>query len=177
LIYVRHTLMHHQFFTGEEPRFADHKDWRVTIFPPFTLVFFTLTTLPFALLAGVVVSANVGWLILATAIGSYVFYELLHFLCHVDDNWFVRHCPIINTARRHHTAHHDPSIMMEYNMSIVFPFWDWVYGTSDLDRGLLGHLFNGYSTKYVKKNLRKTGMAPAQRRQGAQDGQASLSHS
>ena len=87
--------MHHQFFTAEEPRFADHKDWRVTIFPPFTLVFFTLTTLPFALLAGVVVSANVGWLILATAIGSYVFYELLHFLCHVDDNWFVRHCPIM----------------------------------------------------------------------------------
>ncbi|MGE3502879.1 MAG: hypothetical protein AB7H19_13670, partial [Porticoccaceae bacterium] len=42
-----HTLMHHQFFTAEEPRFADHKDWRVTIFPPFTLVFFTLTTLPF----------------------------------------------------------------------------------------------------------------------------------
>ena len=48
LTYVRHTLMHHQFFTAEEPRFADHKDWRVTIFPPFTLVFFTLTTLPFA---------------------------------------------------------------------------------------------------------------------------------
>ena len=24
-------------------------------------------------------------------------------------------------------------------------------GTSDLDRGLLGHLFNGYSTRYVKK--------------------------
>jgi hypothetical protein len=24
-------------------------------------------------------------------------------------------------------------------------------GTSDLDRGLLGHLFNGYSTRHVKK--------------------------
>jgi len=27
-------------------------------------------------------------------------------------------------------------------------------GTSDLDRGLLGHLFNGYSTRYVKEQFR-----------------------
>ena len=32
-IYTRHTLMHHQFFTDEEMRFRDHKDWRVTFFP------------------------------------------------------------------------------------------------------------------------------------------------
>jgi hypothetical protein len=28
-------------------------------------------------------------------------------------------------------------------------------GTSDLDRGLLGHLFNGYSTRYVKAEFRE----------------------
>jgi hypothetical protein len=27
-------------------------------------------------------------------------------------------------------------------------------GTSDLDRGLLGHLFNGYSMKHMKSGLR-----------------------
>ena len=26
LLYVRHTLMHHQFFTAEEPRYANHRD-------------------------------------------------------------------------------------------------------------------------------------------------------
>jgi hypothetical protein len=26
-------------------------------------------------------------------------------------------------------------------------------GTSDLDRGLLGHLFNGYSSRFVKKEF------------------------
>ncbi len=160
LSYVRHTLMHHQFFTAEEPRSANHKDWRVTLFPPFTLVIFTLMALPPALLAGWLLSPNVGWLIMATAIGSYMFYELLHLLCHCGDNWFVRNCPIVNTSRRHHLAHHDPAIMMEVNMSIVFPFWDWVYGTSDLNRGLLGHLFNGYNTKYVKKDLRRTKRSP-----------------
>src|SRR3569833_2329191 len=37
-IYNRHTLMHHQFFTEEEMRFADSYDWRVTFFPPYALV-------------------------------------------------------------------------------------------------------------------------------------------
>lgn len=158
--YVRHTLMHHQFFTAEEPRYANSGDWRVTLFPPFTLVIFTLMATPAALVAALLTTQNVGWLIMCTAIGSYLFYEVLHFLCHIGDNWFVRNCPIVNTARRHHTAHHDTSLMMEVNMSIVFPFWDWFYGTSDLDRGLIGHLFNGYSTRHLKPNLRRTVKTP-----------------
>ena len=32
--------------------------------------------------------------------------------------------------------------------------------SSDLDRGLLGHLFNGYSTKYVKTDMRKSARTP-----------------
>ena len=34
-VYERHTLNHHQFFTDDEMRFRDHKDWRVTVFPPY----------------------------------------------------------------------------------------------------------------------------------------------
>ena len=44
--------------------------------------------------------------------------------------------------------------MMERNMNLTFPIADWMFGTSDLDRGLLGHLFNGYSTKHLKSDLR-----------------------
>src|SRR5260370_1336264 len=45
-IYERHTLNHHQFFTDEEMRFRDHKDWRVTVFPPYALVVFILMSIP-----------------------------------------------------------------------------------------------------------------------------------
>jgi hypothetical protein len=38
-------------------------------------------------------------------------------------------------------------------MNLTYPIADWYMGTSDLDRGLLGHLFNGYSTRYVKKEF------------------------
>ena len=63
----------------------------------------------------------------------------------MNDNWFVRHAPFVNTIRRHHTAHHNQGIMMTHNMNLTFPIANWVMGTSDLRRGLLGSLFNGYS--------------------------------
>jgi hypothetical protein len=45
-------------------------------------------------------------------------------------------------------------IMMRVNMNLTFPIADWALGTSDLDRGLLGHLFNGYDDTHVKEELK-----------------------
>ena len=78
----------------------------------------------------------------------YLTYEFMHYCCHVDENWFVRYCPFVNTLRRHHTAHHNSRLMMEVNMNLTFPISDWLFGTSDINHGLLGHLFNGYSTTF-----------------------------
>jgi len=160
-IYTRHVLMHHQFFTEEEVRFAGAHDWRVTFFPPYALIVFILMTIVPAMIIGLLISPNAGWLTMCTTTSVYLIYEFMHFCCHVDDNWFVRHCPFVNTLRRHHAAHHNQSIMMELNMNLTFPIADWFFGTSDLDRGLLGHLFNGYDTRYIKKNLRKASATPS----------------
>ena len=154
-IYNRHTLMHHQFFTDREMRFADHLDYRVTFFPPYALATFTLMSIPGAILLGLVLGANVGWLFIATTTSVYLIYEFMHFCCHVEDNALVRHLPFINTIRRHHAAHHDQSLMMERNMNLTFPILDWLFGTSDLDRGLFGTIFNGYSTAHMRRDLRR----------------------
>lgn len=159
-IYTRHTLMHHQFFTETEMRFADSHDWRVTFFPPYALATFTLMSIPLAIAAGLVLSPNVGWLLIATTTSMYLVYEFMHFCCHVEDNWFVRNAPLVNTIRRHHTAHHNQSMMMERNMNLTVPVMDWLFGTSDLDRGLLGHVFNGYDSRHVKQTMRKTSRTP-----------------
>ena len=45
-------------------------------------------------------------------------------------------------------------------MNLTFPVMDWLFGTSDLDRGLIGHLLNGYDTRFVKTNMRKTSRTP-----------------
>jgi hypothetical protein len=50
--------------------------------------------------------------------------------------------------------------MMERNMNLTFPIADWLFGSSDLNRGLLGHLFNGYSTNYVKTDMRQVSRTP-----------------
>ena len=43
---------------------------------------------------------------------------------------------------------------MHFNMNLTFPIADWLLNTSDLDRGLLGHLFNGYDETHVKPALK-----------------------
>ena len=75
--------------------------------------------------------------------------------------------PFVNTLRRHHTAHHNARLMMEVNMNLTFPIADWLFGTSDLDRGLIGHLFNGYDTRFLKKKLRARPKSPEEAAAGA----------
>ena len=159
-IYVRHTLNHHQFFTDDEMRFRNEMDWRVTFFPPYALVIFIIMSIVPSIVLGQLTSANIGWLVMSTTTCMYLIYEFMHFCCHVNENWFVRNMPFVNTIRRHHTAHHNSHLMMETNMNLTFPIADWLFGTSDLDRGLLGHIFNGYSTKHLKGTLRGTPKPP-----------------
>ena len=149
-IYTRHTLQHHQFFTEKEMRFADPYDWRVTFFPLYALAVFTLLSLPFALLLWQIFSANSAWLFITTTTGMYLIYEFMHFCCHVGDNRLLRNFPFVNTLRRHHEAHHRKNIMMDKNMNLTFPIADWYFETSDIDRSLIGTLFNGYSKKYLR---------------------------
>jgi hypothetical protein len=159
-VYNRHTLQHHQFFTDSEMRFADPTDYRVTFFPPYALATFTLMSIPGGIILGSLFTPNVGWLFISTTTSMYMLYEFMHFCCHVEENWFVRNMPFVNTNRRHHAAHHDPSIMMNYNMNLTFPIMDWLFRTSDVKRGLLGTLLNGYDTRYIRTEIRKTSRTP-----------------
>jgi hypothetical protein len=145
-IYSRHTLAHHQFFTDREPSFDTTRDFRIVFFPPYALVAFIVLSIPPAVLLMWAGLPNAGWLLLITNVALYLNYELFHYCCHVKDDRLVRHIPFVNTIRRHHIAHHDQSVMMERNFNLTYPMADWLFGTSDLSRGLLGHVFNGYAT-------------------------------
>jgi hypothetical protein len=162
-IYRRHTLMHHQFFTSEDPTLEGVRDFRIVFFPPYTELGVLALAAPGALLIASVLGANAGWLTLATVGVLYLVYETFHFCCHVPENWFVRHAPLVNTIRRHHIAHHDQGIMMHLNMNLTFPIADYLFGTSDIRRSLIGTLFNGYSTQHLRRDLqraRDTSLAP-----------------
>jgi Fatty acid hydroxylase superfamily len=154
-IYRRHTLAHHQFFTDAEPTIDTTRDFRITFFPPYALVTFIAMSLPPALILGTLWAPNAGWLLMCTTVGMYLNYELFHWSCHVKDDRVVRWVPFVNSLRRHHIAHHNQAIMMEKNFNLTYPIADWLFATSDLRRGLLGHLFNGYNSRYVRQDLRR----------------------
>jgi len=107
-------------------------------------------SIPGLLILSWLFSPNTGWLFIITTTSMYLIYESMHFCCHIGDNFLVRNLPFVNTLRRHHAAHHDQGVMTKVNMNLTFPIADWLFKTSDLDRSLLGHLFNGYSEKYKR---------------------------
>ena len=151
-IYNRHTLAHHQFFTQDAPYHDTTRDYRIVFFPPYALIAFLVMASAGGALLAAVWSANAGWFVVCTAASMYMNYEFFHWCCHVQDDRILRHVPFVNTIRRHHIAHHNTAIMMNRNMNLTYPFADWLFGTSDLNRGLLGHLFNGYDTQFVRRS-------------------------
>ncbi|MFJ1259600.1 fatty acid hydroxylase family protein [Cupriavidus sp. CuC1] len=153
-IYERHTRQHHQYFTDNEPTIDTTREFRIVFFPWRVLATLGVAGSTLSYVTSLVFNANAAYVVFLTMVAQYLVYETFHYCCHVHENWFVRNMPFINTIRRHHTAHHNMGIMMKYNMNLTFPIADWFMGTSDLRRGLLGHLFNGYSNAHVKEELK-----------------------
>ncbi|HUP96552.1 MAG TPA: hypothetical protein VM073_01350 [Usitatibacter sp.] len=153
-IYDRHTRQHHQYFTDNDVTIDTTREFRIVFFPWRLLAALAAIGGTLGWVTSLAWNANAGYVVFITMVGHYLVYETFHYCCHVHDNWFVRNMPFVNTIRRHHTAHHNMGIMMHLNLNLTFPIADWAMGTSDLNRGLLGHLFNGYSEKHVKEELK-----------------------
>ena len=155
LAYDRHTRQHHRYFTYDEGTFTTVREFRIVFFPWRVLVALVLAGGLLALAFALLLNANAGYIVFATLMSHYVLYETFHACCHVPENPWMRRLPLINTMRRNHAAHHDPDLMMECNLNLTLPIADWALGTSDLDRGLFGHLFNGYGETHVKPSLKR----------------------
>ena len=156
-IYERHTREHHQYFTDADFEIdspVSQQEFRIVFFPWRVLGVLAVGGGIFGFITSKVLNADAGYIVFMTMIGHYMVYETFHYCCHVPENAWVANIPLVNTIRRHHKAHHNQGIMMHRNMNLSVPFADWLMNTSDLKRGLLGHLFNGYSEKHVREELK-----------------------
>ena len=79
----------------------------------------------------------------------FLMYEGLHTLSHLEHPLLDR-MPLINTVRRMHVLHHNPDFMHTRNFNLTFPICDALFGTSDLNKGVIGTLFNGMSNEARK---------------------------
>ena len=152
-IYDRHTRQHHQYFTDTDYTIKTIKEHRIVFFPLRVLIILGIFGLLISYCAAKAINANVGYIVYMTMVSHYLIYETFHYCCHIQENWFVRNVPLVNTIRRHHAAHHNLGIMMHKNMNLTFPLADWIMGTSDLKRGLLGTLFNGFNENHINPDL------------------------
>ncbi len=161
-IYLRHAGVHHQFFTSHNLGYKGHREWRALLFPPFAPVMFLLAAAPAALAIWAVWSANAGLIVMFTMAAYFIMYEGLHTSAHLKGprwNW-LRYIPLINTVRYMHVAHHDLELMQNYNFNLTFPICDALFGTSTLNRGILGTLFNGENEKYLRDGIRRSPPPP-----------------
>lgn len=135
-VYQRHTGHHHRFFTADDMGHEGQRDFYAVLFPPVLVVFFiTAFSLPAGLLAAWATTANVAWLFVATTIGYFLNYELLHFAYHQPKTSWVWKAPVIAALARHHTTHHRPDVMTKGNFNITYPIADWMFGTWVKDAG------------------------------------------
>jgi hypothetical protein len=134
VVYERHTLQHHKFYTHQAMSLESTRDLKMVLFPPIMLLFFLggMAT-PVGLLLAFVAGANVAWLFVATAVGYFLSYEWLHTSYHLRPDGFVARLPGMGTLRRHHTAHHDQARMTRTNFNITFPIGDFLFGTINKD--------------------------------------------
>jgi hypothetical protein len=153
-IYERHTREHHQYFTDNDVTIDTIREFRIVFFPWRVLTVLGVVGLALWWVTATLINTNAAYIVYMTLVGHYLVYETFHFCCHVQENWFVQNMPFVNTIRRHHKAHHNQGIMMHLNMNLSFPIADWLMGTSDLNRGMVGHLLNGYDERHVKPQLK-----------------------
>lgn len=130
LLFRRHTLEHHHFFTNRAMTYESSRDFKMVLFPPVMLLFFLggIAT-PIALLLFAIYSANAGYIFVATGVSYFLTYEWLHFAYHLPrDTWLGRRA-LVRVLRAHHEGHHDPALMGRYNFNITFPIADAMFGT------------------------------------------------
>jgi hypothetical protein len=130
IIFRRHTLEHHHFFTDQEMSYESSRDFKVVLFPPVMLLFFLggIAT-PIGLVLFALISPNAGWLFVAVGIGYYLTYEWLHFAYHLPSDSTIGRIAPIRVLRRHHQRHHQLELMGRWNFNITFPICDLVFGT------------------------------------------------
>lgn len=143
MLWHRHTVQHHHYFTAEAMPIHAHRECRIVLFPAYAGVLLALIHAGSAWLWSLPFGAAAGYGYFAGGLLHYLAYEVFHFAAHLPDWPWLRRLPLINTVRRHHREHHRHEAMAHCNFSLTPPFADWCLGSCDRPRGLFATLFGG----------------------------------
>jgi hypothetical protein len=134
VLYDRHTPEHHRIFEQHDMAIRNTRELRLVLIPAMGVLGIVLSTVPAALITGLVISRNVGWLVLASSAFCVVGYELTHLAYHLPERSLVYRLGFVRTLRAHHARHHDPRLMQSSNFNVTVPLADAIFGTLARDR-------------------------------------------
>jgi len=130
LVYRRHAGQHHRFFTDVAMPLESTRDLKAVLFPPLLVTFFFgAFAAPVGALVAFFTTANTAYLFVATALGYFLNYEILHLAYHVPESHGLARVPGIRQLRRLHWTHHDQGLMASRNFNITYPICDWLFRT------------------------------------------------
>jgi hypothetical protein len=130
LVFQRHTVEHHHFYTHEKMGWDSSRDFRLILFPAWLIVIlFTFGIVPIGYVLHRAISSNVALLFAATNLAYFLNYEWFHFAYHAPEGSWLSRMPLLRVLRRHHGEHHDPRAMSSCNFNITYPLADVVFGT------------------------------------------------
>jgi hypothetical protein len=112
--------------------FEGMRDWRVILFPAWLIVIVSVVLLMVWLVLERF-NNNVTSLFVGTALFGYLCYEILHACEHLPDSHPISRLFWVRHMRKLHELHHRRELMQTSNFNIVFPLWDWLYGTLQLE--------------------------------------------
>ncbi|MGJ8685864.1 MAG: sterol desaturase family protein [Spongiibacteraceae bacterium] len=138
LFYQRHTGDHHSFFLDSDMDYQSSRDWRVVLFPSYLILAFSIgLVLPGIMVLLQLATSNIAYLYAATAIGGYLFYEVMHFSYHIPRDGVTEklflYIPGWKIMREHHRLHHRRDKMAVANFNITLPVFDLLLGSYDHD--------------------------------------------
>jgi hypothetical protein len=133
MAYKIHTLSHHYFYTDEAIIYRDKRDFIILFFPVHFVLPVNGIIFPalgyFAREYGFL-SSNASYLLIFMAAMYLSLYEVFHFVSHLPKESNILKVPFFKNAWKHHRIHHKIKYMGKYNFNIVFPLFDWVFGTT-----------------------------------------------
>ena len=130
LIYDRHELQHHVVFTDADMAMRSPRELQMILMPAYSVLLIALFNAPVALLAARLVTPNVGYLYLVTAMSFFLAYEWFHLAFHLPPSHPIARLGVIALLREHHRRHHDPRLMRSWNFNVTVPVFDVIHGTT-----------------------------------------------
>jgi sterol desaturase/sphingolipid hydroxylase (fatty acid hydroxylase superfamily) len=129
VLYDQHTPRHHAVYRYDDMAIRSWRELGLVLIPAFGVLTIVVATAPIAVLAGIVLSANAGWLVITETALYVVAYELTHLAYHLPESHPVGRLRAIRFLREHHRRHHHPKLMQRWNFNVTVPLWDVVVGT------------------------------------------------